>query len=103
MQQIMVLSEENSMDFSAFFEKIGDISDVFNDRFADFDLLKTKVELFNNPIEVDVESQPPYLQQELCELQSDPFVKKEHVPKRVLFVVLKGAFFCQARTRYNAF
>ena len=38
------------------------------------DLLRAKVELFNNPIEVDVESQPSHLQQELCELESDPFL-----------------------------
>jgi len=39
--------------FSAFSEKFGDICDEYNDRFADFDLLKTQVELFNNPLEVD--------------------------------------------------
>ena len=63
-----LLGEEKSIDFSAFFEKICEISDEFNDRFANADLLKAKVEIFNNLIEVDVESQLPYFHQELCEL-----------------------------------
>ena len=69
-----LLDEGIVTDFSAFFEKIGEISDEFNDRFADFDLLKANVGFFDSPIEVDIESQLPYLQQELCELQSDPFL-----------------------------
>ena len=43
-------------------------------RFADFDLLKTKLELFNNLMEVDIESQASCFQLELCELQADPFL-----------------------------
>ena len=64
-----LLGEGKSIDYSPVFEKISKISDKFNDRFAYFDLLKKKVKLFNNPTEVNVESQPLYLQQELCELQ----------------------------------
>ena len=63
MQRIIWCKKETNIDFSAFFEKIGEISDVFNDRFADFDLLRANVELFNNLIEVEEESQPPYSQQ----------------------------------------
>ena len=48
-----------------------------NERCADFDLLKAKLELFNN-LE-DVKSQPPYLQQELCELQLDPFLLSKKI------------------------
>ena len=69
-----LLCEEKSINFSAFFEKIDDISDKFNDRFADFELLRVKVKLFNNSVEVDVEFQPPYFQQELSKLQLDPFL-----------------------------
>ena len=43
-------------------------------RFADFDLLKTKLELFNNLMEVEIESQASCFQLELCELQADPFL-----------------------------
>ena len=69
-----LLCEEKSIDFFAFLEKIVEISDEFINKFSDFNLLKEKVELFNNRIEVDVESQPPYLQQELYKLQSYPFL-----------------------------
>ena len=65
-----LLGEGINIDFSAFFEKINKI----NDRFADFDLLKAKMEPFNNTIKVDIELQPLYLQQELHKLQSDSFL-----------------------------
>ena len=74
-----LLGEKKRFNFLKFFEKIGEINDELNDRFADYDLLKAKLELFNNPIEVNIESQPPYLQQELCELQSDPFSCQERM------------------------
>jgi len=45
--------------FSAFSEKIGDVCDEFNDKFADFDLWKTNVELFSNLLGVGIDSQPP--------------------------------------------
>ena len=61
-----VLGEEKNFDFSVFFEKIFEISDEFNDTFANFDLLNTKAEVFSNPIEVDVEPQPLHLQQKSC-------------------------------------
>ena len=72
MQQL--LGEGKSIDFLEFFKKFKEISDEFNNRFTDFDLLKAEVELFNNPMEENVKSQPPYLLQELCELQLDPFL-----------------------------
>ena len=46
-----LLGEGKSINFSSFSEKISDISARFEDRFADFDLLKAKVERFNDPIE----------------------------------------------------
>ena len=61
-----LLGEEKNFDFSVFFEKIFEISDEFNDTFANFDLLNTKAEVFSNPIEVDVEPQPLHLQQKSC-------------------------------------
>ena len=60
-----LLGEGKSNDFFAFFEEICEISDELNDGFADFDLLKAKVKILNILIEVDRESQPPYLQLEL--------------------------------------
>ena len=68
-----MIGEGTKIDFCAFSAKIGEATDKFNRRFADFDLLKTKLELFNNPMEVDIESQASCFQLELCELQADPF------------------------------
>ena len=55
-----LLDEEKSINFSAFSEKVGEINKEFNNRFADFELLKANVELSNNQIEVDAETQLPY-------------------------------------------
>ena len=57
-----LFAEEKSVDFSAFV-KFCEITDKFNDTFANFDLLKAKMEVSNYPIDVGMESQPPYLQQ----------------------------------------
>ena len=69
-----LLGEGTRIDFCAFSTKIGEVTDQFNRRFADFDLLKTKLELFSNPMEVDMKSQASCFQLELCELQADPFL-----------------------------
>ena len=69
-----LLGEGKSIDFSAFSEKIDKIIGDFNRRFVDFNLLKAKVELFCNPMEIDIESQPPFVQLELCEMQANPFL-----------------------------
>ena len=69
-----LIGEGTKIDFCAFSAKIGEVTDEFNRRFADFDLLKTKLELFNNSMEVDIESQASCFQLELCELQADPFL-----------------------------
>ena len=60
--------------FFSFSEKIGEIIDEFNCRFADFDLLKAKVKLFSNPMEIDVESQPSHIQLKFCEMQANSFL-----------------------------
>ena len=62
-----LIGEGTKIDFCAFSAKIGEATDEFNRRFADFDQLKTKLELFNNPMEVDIESQASCFQLELCE------------------------------------
>ena len=49
-----LIGEGTKIDFCAFSAKIGEVTDEFNRRFADFDQLKTKLELFNNPMEVDL-------------------------------------------------
>ena len=42
--------------------------------FKDFDRLKPNLYLYNNPMDVDVETQLLEFQLELCELQCDPFL-----------------------------
>ena len=69
-----LLGEGKSIYFSAFSKKIGKIIDEFNRRFADFDLLKAKAEIFSNSMEIDIEPQTSYFQLELCEMQADPFL-----------------------------
>ena len=56
--------EGTKIDFCAFSAEIGEVTNEFNRRFADFDLLKTKLELFNNLMEVDIESQASCFQLE---------------------------------------
>ena len=68
-----LLGKGTRIDFGAFSTKIGEVSDEFNRRFADFDLLKTKLELFNNPVKADVKSQASCFQLQFFELQADPF------------------------------
>ena len=44
-------------------------SHEFENRFKDFDRLKPNLYLYNNPIDVDVDTQLSEFQLELCELQ----------------------------------
>ena len=80
-----LVGEEKTIDFSAFSKKIGDISDKFDCRFAEFYLLTTKLEFFYNPIEVKIESQPSHVQQESCESQADPFLCQERMSVTTFF------------------
>jgi hypothetical protein len=68
--------KENKNDFSHFAEfqeAISEISEEFHIRFNEFDSLKPKLQLFSNPMDIDVTQQQFDLQMELCDLQSDPF------------------------------
>ena len=91
-----LLGEGTRIDFCAFSRKIGEVTDEFNRRFADFDLLKTKLELFSNPMEVDIKSQASCFQLELCELQADPFVLSKKNERYDVFwkLVSKEQFPC---------
>ena len=62
------------MEFCAFADMLDNMSNEFDDRFAEFDLIKKQIELFINPIEIKIESQAAAFQLELCDLQSDPFL-----------------------------
>ncbi|KFM74022.1 hypothetical protein X975_16764, partial [Stegodyphus mimosarum] len=56
-----------------FHEIITDIKKEFQDKFQDFDSLKTKLSLLNNSVEIEVSEVPCDLQMEICDLQADPF------------------------------
>ena len=77
-----LLGEGTKIDFCAFSTKIGEVTDEFNRRFVDFDLLKTKLELFSNPMEVDIKSRASCFQLELCKLQADPFLLSKKNERR---------------------
>jgi hypothetical protein len=69
--QEMKEHENDLTDFAKFKEVIPKISEEFHTRFNDFDSLKPKLHLFNNPMDPEVTQQPFDLQMELCDLQSD--------------------------------
>ena len=56
---------------------LDNVSNEFNDRFAEFDSIKEQIELFINPVEIKIESQAAAFQLELCDLQSDPFLRSK--------------------------
>ena len=72
-----LLEEGKSVDFSAFAEMLDNVSQEFYDRFAEFDSIKKQIELFSNPMEIQIEAQPSEFQLELCDLQSDPFLQSK--------------------------
>lgn len=86
--------EENDTKFSMFHEIIIDIKKEFQDRFQDFDSLKPKLALFNNPMEIEVSEVPCDLQMEICDLQADPFyqTKKCDVPETFWKLISKERF-----------
>ena len=91
-----MIGEGTRIDFCAFSTKIGEVTNEFNRRFADFDLLKTKLELFSNPMEVDIESQASCFQLELFELQANPFLLSKKNERYDVFwkLVSKEQFPC---------
>lgn len=89
------VKEENSdANFSLFHEVIIDIKNEFQNRFQDFDSLKPKLALFNNPMDIEVSEVPCELQMEICDLQADPFYqsKKCIVPENFWKLVSKERF-----------
>ena len=53
---------------------LDNVSNEFDDRFADFDSIKEQIELLINPVEIKIESPAVAFQLELCDLESDPFL-----------------------------
>ncbi|XP_050508018.1 uncharacterized protein LOC126885486 [Diabrotica virgifera virgifera] len=61
------------VDFSRIAKVLTEIKREFDDRFSEFDALKPDLELFNNPMGVNMQNQSAEYQSELRELQSDSF------------------------------
>ena len=68
---------------SRFVEDIEDLSHEFENRFKDFNRFKPNLYLYNNAVDVNVETQQPEFQLELRELQCNPFLlSRKTKPKR---------------------
>ena len=72
-----LLPEGKMVEFSAFVDMLDNVSNEFDDRFAEFDSIKEQIELFINPLEIKIESQAAAFQLKLCDLQSDPFLRSK--------------------------
>ncbi|XP_076315874.1 general transcription factor II-I repeat domain-containing protein 2B-like [Tachypleus tridentatus] len=67
--------DDEPLDFSEFCVNTEDIIDEFNTRFEEFEMLKSRIELFNDPLCVDIENQQADVQPELRHLQAGPFLQ----------------------------
>ena len=72
-----LLAEGKTVEFSAFADMLDNVSNEFDDRFAEFDSIKEQIELFINLVEIKIESQAAAFQLELCDLLSDPFLRSK--------------------------
>ena len=70
----VIKEEYSNADFTQFVSNITSLSEEFQNRFQDFEKLKSPLALYNNPMQVSVAMQPSEFQLELCELQSDQFL-----------------------------
>uniref|UniRef100_A0A3Q3EJT1 SPIN-DOC-like zinc-finger domain-containing protein n=1 Tax=Labrus bergylta TaxID=56723 RepID=A0A3Q3EJT1_9LABR len=57
----------------------------FKNRFQDFYTMKPRIVLFTDPLSAAVSAQPPELQLQLCELQSDPFFQAKRQERGISF------------------
>ena len=89
-----LLADDVEVECSRFVEDIEALSHEFENRFQDFDRLKPNLYLYNNPMDVNVETQLPEFQLELCELQCDPFLlsRKNEIQERFWKLVSKDKF-----------
>ena len=69
--------EGKTVEFSAFADMLDNVSNEFDDRFAEFNAMKEQIELFIYPMEIEIETQATKFQLELCDLQSDPFLQSK--------------------------
>ena len=66
--------DDYEVECSRFVRDIKALSCEFENRFKDFGSLKPNLHLYSNPMDVNVETQLPELQLELCKLQCNQFL-----------------------------
>ena len=69
---------------------LDNVSKDFYDRFAEFDSMKKQIELFSNPMEMEIETPASEFQLELCDLQADPFPQSKKNERIEAFWKLVG-------------
>ena len=89
-----LVADDVEVECTRFVEDIEALSHKFENSFQDFDSLKSNLYLYNNPMDVDVETQLSEFQLELGELQCDPFLlsRKNETQKRFWKLVSKDKF-----------
>ena len=89
-----LLADDVEVEWSRFVEDIEALSDEFENKFKDFDRLKPNLYLYNNPMNVNVETQLPEFLLEFCELQCNPFLllRKNETQQRFWKLVSKDKF-----------
>ena len=70
----VIKKEYSNANFTQFVNNITSLSEEFQNRFEDFDKLKSPLALYNNPMQVSVATQSSEFQLKLMGLQSDQFV-----------------------------
>uniref|UniRef100_A0A3Q3GZU0 HAT C-terminal dimerisation domain-containing protein n=1 Tax=Labrus bergylta TaxID=56723 RepID=A0A3Q3GZU0_9LABR len=65
--------------------QIEKLQQQFKNRFQDFYTMKPRIVLFTDPLSAAVSAQPPELQLQLCELQSDPFFQAKRQERGISF------------------
>ncbi|XP_067123814.1 general transcription factor II-I repeat domain-containing protein 2B-like [Centruroides vittatus] len=74
--------------FKIFLPKLDMLITDFNERFSQFDDLKPSIDLFCDPINIDINSVDLKYQIELCDLQADPFFTSRGVTGIEIFKFL---------------
>ena len=74
--------------FKIFLPKLEILITDFNERFSQFDDLKPSIDLFCDPINIDINSVDLKYQIELCDLQADPFFTSSGVTGIEIFKFL---------------
>ncbi|XP_025412100.1 general transcription factor II-I repeat domain-containing protein 2-like [Sipha flava] len=70
---------DNEFNFEHCITHIDELIVEFKRRFEEIELMRPQINLFNNPMSVEIGKQDLSLQLELCELQTDPFLSAKEI------------------------